>query len=257
MAVSARRPPFTAMRECLELQADAPLLSRFARLFGGNPLQREAIRSYRGAVAELTVAGVLSSLGEDWTVLHSVPMGPDVANLEHLVIGPSGVLVISTKSHAGQRVWVGERMFIADEVRYPHLPLAERQNRAVEERLASEGRASVPIASCVIVADPRELTVKRHTRHIEVMTSRDFERWLLDLPRLLSPQLVSAVVASASAWSMSDRGDDLEDPLPAFDRLRRRIRRSLLLRLGWLAVGLALSYGALYRGALVLLGVAA
>ncbi len=256
-ATSTARPPFTALRQCLELQGESPRLSRFARLFGADPLQRAAGRSYRGAIAELSVAGALSSLGEDWTVLHSVPIGPDVASIEHLVIGPPGVLIISTKSHAGQRVWAGELMFIADDVRHPYLPLAEQQNGAVAERLASEDRALVPVTSCLVVAGPCELTVKRHARHIEIVPSRDFGRWLLDLPRLVSPQLVSALAASASGWSMpDDQVDDTELHLVAFDRLRRSIRRSLLLRAGWVGVALALSYGALYSGALALLGVA-
>jgi hypothetical protein len=250
-------PPFAALHECLELQTAAPPRSPVARLFGLDPLARGALRSYRGAMAELFVVDVLSTMGEGWTVLHSVPMGPDAADLDHLLIGPPGVLVISVASHAEQKVWVGERIFMADDVRHPYLPFAEHRNRAVAARLAADDRASVTVTSCIVVADPGELTVTRTVRQIEIMASRDFERWLRNLPRLLSPGLVSVLAAEAAAWpAVTDADRDTDRALLAFDALRRCVRRAFLLRIGWIAVGTLLCYGALYRGAAMLLGAA-
>ncbi|MET4783088.1 nuclease-related domain-containing protein [Glaciihabitans sp. UYNi722] len=247
-AIRAQQRRFTAMDDCLAQQAEAPRLSLFARLFGLDPLAQGALRSYRGARAELAVAHSLTSLGDDWTVLHSVSMEPNTPALEHLAIGPPGVFVISTKSHAAQTVWVGELMFMADDIRYPYLPIAEQQNREVAERF--DLRA--PVTSCMVVAAPRELTVRRHARHIEIVTAHGFEKWLRELPRLLSPQLVSTLAAEASSWPAANAQDSAGE-LHAFEALRRRIRRSLVTRLGWIALAIGITCGALYRAVLALM----
>ena len=199
-------------------------------------------------MAELSVAAVLSALGDAWIVLHSVRMGADAETLDHVVIGPPGVLVISTKNHAGEKVWVGERTFIADDSRHPYLQLFDRHNHAIATRLAAAGRPPVAVTSCVVVADPRELVIGRRSQNIEVMSSRDFGRWLHGLPRLLSPQLVSAVAAEAASWPVVSGAEaDAEERVFDFERLRSRIRRSLVLRLGWLVAALAVTYGTLYQ----------
>ena len=206
---------------------------------------RRAARPYRGAMAELSVAAVLSALGDDWTVLHSVRA--DSATLDHVVIGPPGVLIISTKNHAGEKVWVGERTFIADDARHPYLQLSERHNRAIATRLSAAG-PPVAVTSCLVVADPRELVIDGRSLHIEVMSSRVFGRWLHGLPRLLSRQLVSAISAEVATWPVVPGAEaDAEERVFDFQRLRSRIRRSLVLRLGWLAAALAVTYGTLYQ----------
>ena len=241
-------PPYAALRERLQLQAEAPRPSPIARIFGLDPLIRRAARPYRGAMAELSVAAVLSALGDDWTVLHSVRVGSESDTLDHVVIGPPGVLIISTKNHAGEKVWVGERTFMANDARHPYLQLSDQHNRAIATRLSAAGRPPVAVTSCLVVADPRELVIDARSLHIEVISSRVFGRWLHGLPRLLSPQLVSAISAEAATWPvLSDAEADAEEKVFDFQRLRGRIRLSLLVRLGWLAAALAVTYGTLYQ----------
>lgn len=47
--------------------------------------------------AEVATAAALERLGPDWSVLHSLPVGPGPATLAHLVIGPQGVFAISSR----------------------------------------------------------------------------------------------------------------------------------------------------------------
>jgi len=65
-------------------------------------LARSAERWERGAEGESATAEALALLPPDWTVLHDLPWpGRPRANIDHLVVGPSGVFVIDSKNWSG------------------------------------------------------------------------------------------------------------------------------------------------------------
>jgi hypothetical protein len=68
--------------------AEADLLPRMDRL-------------RRGEQGERVVGELLESLAPDgWRVLHDISFGR--GNIDHILIGPGGVLTVETKSHAGR-----------------------------------------------------------------------------------------------------------------------------------------------------------
>jgi hypothetical protein len=86
-------------------------------------LQRSAEKWEKGAAGEARTAEVLASgLGPAWTVLHDVRWpGRQRANIDHLVVGPTGVFVIDSKNWSG-------RITLADGVL---LQNGRRRERAV------------------------------------------------------------------------------------------------------------------------------
>lgn len=61
----------------------------------------ELDRRERGNEGELHVAAILDGLAEDgWRTLHDVSLGR--GNVDHVVVGPGGVLTVETKSHGGR-----------------------------------------------------------------------------------------------------------------------------------------------------------
>ena len=57
-------------------------------------------RRDRGALAEEHVGELLSQLpGEEWRVIHDASLGH--GNVDHILIGPSGIFTVETKSHPG------------------------------------------------------------------------------------------------------------------------------------------------------------
>jgi hypothetical protein len=82
----------------------------------------EAIAWRRGAAEERRTARLLSPLErQGWVVLHDLAVPGSRANIDHLVIGPGGVLVIDSKQYRGRlqldpsgRLWHG---------RYPLAPM--------------------------------------------------------------------------------------------------------------------------------------
>ncbi len=251
-------PSNHALRECLALQAEAPPISLFARLFGVDPLSRHARRSYSGALAEIALADSLAALGPEWTVLHSVPVEAVLTarhspqTIDHLVIGPAGIFSITVHSHAGQTVWVGERTFMVDDERLDHLAVAEdaasAASRLLAVALAAAGMtADVVVTPCIVVDSPVALQVRQRPDRIQISTARNFTAWLAALPRLISPAVVnslSAVSLRDSTWSASaavplhdayHRRDD-------FDQLRLQIASAKLRRLVWTGLGVILTY---------------
>jgi hypothetical protein len=49
-----------------------------------------------------------------WRVLHSIPVGKDGADIDHLVVGPAGVFTLNTKHHPRARIWVaGDTLLVS------------------------------------------------------------------------------------------------------------------------------------------------
>ena len=251
-------PSDHALRECLALQAEAPPISLVARLFGVDPLSRDGRRSYSGALAEIALADSLAALGEEWTVVHSVTVGGDIAAghhplvLDHLVIGPAGIFSITIHSHAGQAVWVGERTFMVDDERLGHLTDAERAasaaSRLLTAALAAAGTAAdVVVTPCIVVDSPSTLQIRQRPDRIQTSTARDFTAWLAALPRVISPTVVNAlsgVSLQASTWSVSAAVHplDAQQRRDDFDQLCLRIDSARVRRLVWTGLGVILSY---------------
>jgi Nuclease-related domain len=109
--------------------------------------QRDPERWLRGAAGEQATAAVLSGLmPRKWVVLHDLAVPGARANIDHLVIGPTGVWLIDSKSsrarvRAGWRsVWLGERRLDPGPTRW-------------EAEVASD-RLGVPVSALIVVHGP-------------------------------------------------------------------------------------------------------
>jgi membrane protein implicated in regulation of membrane protease activity len=87
--------------------------------------RRRALRWDRGADGEEATARRLAALGgRRWAVLHDLGLPGARANVDHLVIGPTGLWVIDSKASAGAvryrrgRLWVGQRPLDTGPVRW-------------------------------------------------------------------------------------------------------------------------------------------
>jgi hypothetical protein len=65
----------------------------------------DADRWRRGAAGEMATAGLLERLPRRFVVFHDRAIPGSRANIDHLVVGPTGVWVIDTKTRSGRRRW--------------------------------------------------------------------------------------------------------------------------------------------------------
>jgi Nuclease-related domain len=152
----------------------------------------------RGATGERRTARLLGSLERrGWAVLHDLAIPGSAANIDHLVIGPGGVIVVDSKRYRGQlrldrhgMVWHGRRLLVsalrkvlwqadqADEV----LGVAEVQVAAV---VAVHG-AAVPWG--LVQADGVTIVPARRVpdllQKLPPMSGPERVAWLADRARL-------------------------------------------------------------------------
>jgi len=184
----------------------------------------EAARWDAGATGEQIVSDALGQLEADHVVIHNLPIAGR-GDVDHVVVGPAGAVVIETKYLAGRVICQADGAWLQlkrDEVRQIAAPSAqvERAAEAVAARLTGCGLGAVPVRSVLVMAHPRaELDVSRST----VPAVRPFDlvpalRQLARQEALLDGDAVAAVANALldarparphRTWTTSARGQAL------------------------------------------------
>lgn len=132
----------------------------------------------RGATAEEEVGRVLDGLADSgWRVLHDVDLGR--GNVDHILIGPAGVLTVETKSHGGR--------LRADRVELKMLKQAYAQAKAVE-RITGSRVAPLLVFSRAFLDRPVS-----NQRGVTVLPARMLAGHLARRPGTLSDDEVAAL----------------------------------------------------------------
>lgn len=264
MTLRSRRPGYAVMQECLRLQSLAPDRTRAQRFWGTDPVAPAARSWFKGALGERRVAAELDRLGPAFTVLHAVPVGTGATDIDHLVIGPTGVFSINTKNHSGQRVFVGGGSFMVSGTKTAHMGAAQSEGRKATRLLSAAAEVQIPVQPLLVVAADR-ITFGKKRAPVVVLTPQQVCRWIAGLPRAHSDEAVrylSMLAEDRATWHST--AVVLDDTLrfeQRFDRLvrevdtarvrRRRVALAVLLgAVGAPIVGLA----AMWSVAMTLLG---
>jgi hypothetical protein len=152
-------------------------------------LARSAALWERGAEGEEAVAAALEQLpSESWTVFHDVKWpGRRYANVDHIVVGPSGVFVVDAKNWSG-------RVEVRDDVL--------RQNgRSRERDVAAAAEAGLAVAGLVPLVTPqlvhpvlcfvRDEELSGWARDVMVCSTSNLVSMLTSRPVVLAPSQVS------------------------------------------------------------------
>ena len=253
-ALRATSRTYPIVREFLRLGTIRKNRSFLARTLGVNPLPSASRALYRGALGEIAVSDALAQLGPGWVVLDSVPVAKDGGDVDHVVIGPCGVYTIAVRNHAGRAIWVGGAVVLVDGERVPHIREAEFEAVRAAQLLSDAVGFRVEVTPCLVVIDPRSLTVARPPRRVAILTPRELRPWLKCLAHAYPQEQLDQLGAAASqreTWH--DRPLSVDDALDAFTQFRRiqdEVNQASRLRLAWITGGLVL----LWLAALVSIG---
>lgn len=226
------------IRQLLAVQAVTPERSKLGRILGRSPLSPAGRTVYRTALAEVEVGDALDGLGAGWHVLHSVRVGADAADIDHLVIGPAGIFIVTAAVHPGGVVEASQRTFVVSDIRFPHIRNMEYEMGRVEGLLSAASGVPVEVAAILAVVDPKSLTVREAHRDVAVLPSATIARWLTSRARTLSPELVETfarVAALPSTWQIA--ADDIGDATALrarFDELKLEVTRAWNVQRVWL-----------------------
>jgi Nuclease-related domain len=184
-----------------ELRRVQPIRSRVDRLLH----YRTAERAWRrGASGERVTGFWLDRLPDGWFVFHDVPVGARGANIDHLVVGPSGVFTVNTKSLTGA-IRVNPRTLTNNGHRTNFLPKATAEaQRAAELLSAAVGRPVDVRAVLAILADEWEIV--KEPADVFVRGPRGAKNLMLSQPETLSRRDVAELAAAAaepSTWAMA------------------------------------------------------
>lgn len=162
-------------------------------------------RGYRiGAAGEEAVARHLRKLDARWHVVHSVPVGRRGADIDHVVIGPTGVFTLNTKHHPGGRVGVRRETVTVNGRRTDYLGKARFEAARASRLLAAACGCPVPVRPVLVVLAAR-LDVRRPPADVAVVEAKTLVRWLGRQPAALAPEEVARIFGAArrdTTWRM-------------------------------------------------------
>lgn len=243
-SLSSRPPGYSVILECLANQQRATPRSRLGRVLGFRPVHPEYSSWFIGALGEMRVGRLLAKLGQEWLVLHSVPVGDESRDIDHVAIGPAGVFTINTKHHRGADVWVSPKSLLVSGQKYNHLLASRFEARDASDRFKRALGVDIPVHPLLVVVGARKLTIKQKPDDVTVLTELQLLRWLKRQKTVLDEAAVAQVKQLASSvrfWhSTSDGAVDL-DHMVTFAALRQEDNQARRRRIAWaslLAAGL-------------------
>ena len=184
-----------------EVNAQAPVLNFVARVLGVKTEER----AWRvGAKGEEKVAKELAELGPRWRVLHAVPVGENGSDIDHVVIGPAGVITLNAKRHPRGRAWIGERAIIVNGQRTDYLRNSRFEAKRASRLLSAACGRAVDVTAAIVFVDLENYTVKQMPADVQVTTRLRLVKWLRSLPVVLDDTEVEEIYARArlaSTWT--------------------------------------------------------
>jgi hypothetical protein len=239
------------MAEALRIHDGDPPRSWWRRLGGASPLSADSWPWFRGALGEIAVGRVLGRLGPEWTVLHAVPVGAGVSDIDHVLIGPAGVFTLNTKNHAGRDVWVGDRAILVGGHKQHYLTHARHEAARAGKRLSAAAGEPVSVTPVLVLIKPKQLTIKQRPADVKVVTDRELLRWLKRRRPVLAPERIARIAAAAvvpKTWH--NNPEPPEDPVALqnrFAELRSSVGHAQRRRRLW-GLGLMVGGGAAVVG---------
>ena len=190
-------PGASASARARELRSEHPVLTTAAALLG---MSTSAQSFAAGARGERTVGRQLNRWATryGWHVLHAVPVGQRGADIDHVVIGPFGVVTVNTKT-TGTSVWVGEYALTVGGQPVDYLEKSRHEASRAGRLLKRATGLDVPVQPAIVFVGARRVTVRRAgPAGVAVLPSpRALRHWLGRQRPVLQPGQVDAIYEAA------------------------------------------------------------
>lgn len=187
--LALNRPGSTVRAKSVEIKRAHPVLVFILRVLNVHSDER-AWR--RGAEGEEEVAYQLRKLGDDWRVIHSVPVGTGNTDIDHVVIGPPGVFSLNTKNHLGMRVTVNAKAVYVNGTFHPYIAKSRAEGKRAATLLTAATGRDVAVRP-VIVIMASELRIKGSPDGVSVVGRKRITKWLTAQPATLSREDADAI----------------------------------------------------------------
>ena len=180
-----------------DLAAPAPELIGAGRAW---PAGAEGEVRLAEALRELTEAGPPTQGRPPWRVLHAVPMGPGRGDIDHVLLGPPGLVAVGTEHHHGRAVRVdGDRMTV-DREPVDRVPRARAEAQRAGRLLGAARRdepGTPPPATGALAVVAASVTSVSPPRDVLVATPAGLPRLITALPAVLADAEIDELYAVA------------------------------------------------------------
>jgi hypothetical protein len=227
-ALSSRGPGYAVAKKCLQVQADAEANDPSLKTPDGVRLHPDAWSWYAGALGEIEVGRMLAAVGTEWFVRHSIPIGAETTDVDHLVIGPGGVFAINTKHHRGASIWIGDHVLRVNNSNTAYLNIAQGEGIDVARRLERRTDFPITVTPVIAVLNARSILDRRapDNRQVKVVDATRLVEWLLAQPAVLDEAhlgLIKLAAEKPGTWHIDPHAADTLRVMQRFERLAAEV----------------------------------
>lgn len=245
--ISRRKPGYNLMVKLHEVQSPHEP-SALGKFFGYSALNPESVSWWRGIEGEQAVGRKLDELKtEGYTVLHSVPIGKNESDIDHVVISPSGVVyTINTKHHKGKKVTAYQRGINVGGQNQPYYRNSKYEAGRVRTLFKTKLGVDVEVVP-VLVFLGADLTIKGEP-DVTVLTYHQLITWMQSQESDSHTSGIDGVdsVKTSDFWSSKTNGfePDKEEVYVWYDRFIDQQLAAIKVRALWILGGFLAFLGA-------------
>ncbi len=145
-----------------------------------------------------SITDVLGLLGPEWRALHITVVPDSNGDSDLLLVGPPGVVAMTTRQRPGATAWVGSRSVTVDGQQTVILQNARSHAERSAGLVAVAAGRRIDVIPAVVFVGLAGFNVQHMPTDVQVTTDRRLRGWLGSLPVRLEADEVDAIaVASA------------------------------------------------------------
>lgn len=151
----------------------------------------------KGMAGEIQVAEVLGGLGESFYVFHDLLIKGAGGNIDHVVVGPTGIFAIETKNYNGKLQCIGDEWRrLGDgfakswDIKSPSIQA--KRNAAILANTLRERGISLWVYPLVVFSHPDvELDIKNSK--VDILRTNEIRSYIKSLPKIISDDRVRVI----------------------------------------------------------------
>jgi len=156
--------------------------SGFVLIVVGLSFWMEQSNTRKGVQGEESVAWELSYLSDEFLLLNDLMLPGSKGNIDHVVVGPTGVFVVETKNYSGKYVCYGDRWFfqgIRQKYDVSSVSVQARNNARVLADLLHSSGFTVDVSPIIVFTHP-SVQLWLHSPTVQVLKSGAICNYLLN-----------------------------------------------------------------------------
>lgn len=151
----------------------------FSYFYITNSYIKKVDRIDYGYKGEVSVAKVLEELPKDFKVIHDVNVD-DKFNIDHLVIGPTGIFTIETKNHIGRVTNNGDTLLINNKLfEKDIIKQAINESYYIKEKIKNSLNLNVYVKPVIVFANPKTYVESDEVKGVKTISIRMLKNYLL------------------------------------------------------------------------------